>query len=284
MTLKPPRRTPVLPTALLRRDLPIVVCPGTTTGKLAMTSAFARDPSGSGNDEGQGAPTGQARHTDGDTSSPGALRPGPRRVAGDRSCRVAVRGDPPMHGQGRSPGAAAGFPPGLGHAERGASPGPHHQPAARAPQPGGTPATAGLYRWMRGATGSVPRRGDGPAGSVADSARLAGWGRLTILPGCPVRRPGWSRQAPSKRPHEPPPGALVLPAGFAMRVLPAQAQQRDDPGCRPARLARARGRHSACKRPRTTVRGRLWVAAVAGGQSPAPSDVKQAADGADDRG
>jgi len=32
MTLKPPCRTTVRPTALVRRDLPIVVCPGTTKG------------------------------------------------------------------------------------------------------------------------------------------------------------------------------------------------------------------------------------------------------------
>jgi hypothetical protein len=42
MTLNPPCRATVRPTAWLRRDLSIAVCPGTTIGKLAMTSAFPR--------------------------------------------------------------------------------------------------------------------------------------------------------------------------------------------------------------------------------------------------
>jgi hypothetical protein len=61
MTLKPPRRTPVLPMALLRRDLPIVVCPGTAMGKCPLTSAFAPRPLRPGNDDGQDPPSGQAR-------------------------------------------------------------------------------------------------------------------------------------------------------------------------------------------------------------------------------
>src|SRR6266508_1009024 len=109
MTLKPSCRTMVRPTALMRRDLPIVVCPGTTTGKSALTSAFGP----------RFLRLGQRRRARG-TYRPGSAHrwryqltrsfaPATASHRVDRICRVAVRGDRQRIGNGGCRGSAEGF-------------------------------------------------------------------------------------------------------------------------------------------------------------------------------
>jgi hypothetical protein len=113
-SLKPPCRTTVRPTgASVRRELPIVVGPGTAIGKLALTSAFPHDPPSWGDDDGQEVPTGTTVDDLGNR-----LRPGRSSSEHDRAATTQVSRNglwaPVQHGQERLPGTPGSGLPGLG--------------------------------------------------------------------------------------------------------------------------------------------------------------------------